>query len=259
MNFSPRATSNSTILSAAANSSPDPIVYKLGFYGAGSTTGFGNLWFKQFANDAGVTKLYVHNDGNNAMWDFLKAIDKNNNKVITQEEVSNLTLKVCGYSWGGISAIGFTQKIASPGKIQVGGTPHQPIEYTLEVGISVNVLVTVDPVEWLNPAGTVQNNVKKYQNWYQLKGGYSIFRKTNTTREIGNSFSDKLKGDAIQVQAPLTFNGCNTRVDSPNLRTRTGAAFLIDGDPTIWSLRGDETNHDGMPWLVGDLATGLLL
>lgn len=32
----------------------------------------------------------------------------------------------------------------------------------------------------------------------------------------------------------------------------------LDGDTNTFSLSGDETNHDGMPWLVGAAATSLM-
>ncbi|MPN35193.1 hypothetical protein SDC9_182690 [bioreactor metagenome] len=32
----------------------------------------------------------------------------------------------------------------------------------------------------------------------------------------------------------------------------------LDGDTKTYSLAGDETNHDGMPWLVGAAATSLM-
>lgn len=262
MNFSPRSASASTndLLVSAASSSPQPLTYKLGFYGAGAINNDGNTWFHQMAFNANISRLYVQNDGNTAMWDFLKALDVNNDYIITSAEVSNLkSLKVCGYSWGGISAIGFTQQIANAGTIVVGGSPGQPIQYQLQVGISVNNLVTIDPVQILNPPGTVLNNVKAYKNWYQQRGGDAIFRDTPDVLE-GSPFSRLLKGTPVAVQSPLIYGSCNTRVDSPNWGSRVGSAFqIITGSTTVYTLSGNESNHDAMPWLVGADATSLLL
>lgn len=144
----------------------------MGFYGAGSLSGYGNLWFQQMAVSAGVDHLYVQNDGNTALWDFFKAIDTSDDHVISATEISGLDLRVCGYSWGGVSAIGFTQKISeAPVTIVVGGSPNNPISYRLEVPIPVTVLLTIDPVPILNPPGTVPSTVQHYINYYQQRGG----------------------------------------------------------------------------------------
>src|SRR5207248_1810570 len=90
-------------------------------------------------------------------------------------EADSMIVKICGYSWGGVSAIGFTQKIATAGVIVVGGSPKNPIQYRLEVGIIVAKLAAVDPVAILNQPRTVQTNVESFYNWYQQRGGGSLF------------------------------------------------------------------------------------
>ncbi len=264
MGLSPRAlgSQSTTAKLVASNSSPPPpaVTYKLGFYGAGSLSGYGNLWFREMALNAGVGHLYEHNVGLTARKEFLEAIDTNGNRVITEAEVSNLTLKVCGYSWGGISAIGFAQEFSSaPKTIVVGGSPHNPIEYRLEVKIPVQILLTIDPVEWLNPAGTVPDTVQSFKNYYQERGGYSLFHRVSDgqIRQIGNSFSSLLKGDEIVSQAGSTTQ---IRMDIGNWGTRIGTPFTIETPPDSaqYSLNALETNHDGMPWLVGEVATNSL-
>ena len=84
------------------------------------------------------------------------------------------------------------------------------------------------------------------------------FRDNPDVRE-GSSFSAALKGTPVEVQSPLSYNSCNTRVDSPNWGTRVGAAFqIITGSTQIYSLSGGEVNHDAMRWLVGQAATNLM-
>lgn len=80
-----------------------------------------------------ANRRYAQNDGNTAIWDFLKFLDANNDKIITAAEAGDLIVKVCGYSWGGVSAVGFTQKLSQIGTIVVAGSPHDPIAYSNEV------------------------------------------------------------------------------------------------------------------------------
>lgn len=236
------------------------MIYTVGFYGAGDIGADGNSWFRQFWDRVGVSHRYVQNDGRSALHDFLAAIDKNGDMIIDADDIVGLTVKVCGYSWGGISAIGFTQALSNaPTTIVVGGSPQNPIQYRLNVIIPIHVLLTVDPVPILNPPGTVFSNVVSFFNYYQQRGGYSDFRLVSnpaTGKIIGNFLSKLLKGTDIYSQAG---NTTQTRVDLGGFGTRLGIPFNIYNPPDSaeYSLAGTETNHDGMPWLVADAAASI--
>lgn len=141
----------------------------------------------------------------------------------------------------------------------MGGSPSQPISYRLEAVIRATILLTIDPVEWFNPAGTVPGTVARYLNYYQQRGGYSLFRRVSDGHVVpeGSSFSALLKGNPIASQAPITTQ---VRMDTGNWGTTTGSPFNIlrPPDPTVYSLNSIETNHDGMPWLVGSVGASAL-
>lgn len=231
------------------------MTYTIGFYGAGDINAYGNTWLRQFWDRVGVDHRYVQNDVLTAEKDFLAFLDKDGDMIINPEDIVGLTVKVCGYSWGGVSAIGFTQDFSTaPKYIVVGGTPHDPIQYRLNVIIPFDILLTIDPVPLLNPPGTVYSNVDSYVNYYQQRGGYSLFRLVSDPtqgKQIGNSFSALLKGTNVFSQAGQTTQ---TRVDLGGFGSRVGTPFDIDNPPdfTEYSLADTETNHDGMPWLVAD-------
>lgn len=222
----------------------------VGFYGAGSTSGFGNSHFEAAAVGKGVNHLYSHNSSISAINDLFTAIDCNNDRQITENEIAGLTVKICGYSWGGVGAIGMSQTLSSPGPIVVGGSPSHPITWNLHVPIPIKTVFVFDPVPILNPPGQVPDTVENFYNYYQDKGGDSIFRATGNYPDelIGSPLSRLLKGTSVSVAPGVTDEQVNVTND-PSI-SRTGTPFLGSGNNNQYSLSGPDTNHDGVPWLV---------
>lgn len=200
-----------------------------------------------------------------AVADLLKQLDKNNNRVITQSEIDGLTVKVLGYSWGGISAVAICKRLSQTGFIRTGGTPKNPIGYDLTVPIPISALVTIDPVQTLNPAGTVPSTVSNFVNYYQMIGGYAIFRNTDSNSidtnieappsPFGNWFSALLKGSSITSQASNPAIQVRVEMDMTNTSV-PGIPF-----PGIYGplyLFGGEVNHDVMPWYAAPYVSSWL-
>lgn len=257
----PSSNISSNTPSSGSSGSSHRII-KLGFYGAGATTDAGNSWFNSIMASAGIPLgwRFVHNDGQNALHKLLKEIDKNGNRTITSVEATAVTIKVCGYSWGGISAVGLAQKLSQAGQIDVGGSPGQPITYTLQVPIRLQVLLTIDPVSILNPPGNVPSTVDNFSNFYQRRGGDAIFRKPDGTIAIddfGSVLSRTLKGVSITSQATSTTQTEVNQISPPTIRKgipfSTGAWAGIE----LW-LHSNEVNHDVMPWFTTTEAISIL-
>jgi len=198
-------------------------------------------------SDIPENRRYVQNAGEDALGDFLQWLDTSGNNVITANETEGVIIKVLGYSWGGVSAIGFTQKLSTTGTIVIGGSPHGPISYRLDVPIAIEVLFTIDPVRHLNPPGTVPSTVQNFYNYYQRRGGYGIFRYTDGVmdREVGNAFSALLLGVEVDTAAQSSIQ-VMVDVIYPSV-TRSGEPYAPD-NPIELILRSSEVNHDVMPW-----------
>jgi pimeloyl-ACP methyl ester carboxylesterase len=199
-------------------------------------------------DDAGIPleHRYPHNSGNQALRDFLQWLDQNDNHIITDKELKNLAVKACGYSWGGVSAIGFTQRLSTAGTIVVGGSPGNPISYALQAPVSIEALATIDPVAWLNPPGTVPGTVKSFHNWYQMKGGKPTWRLADGTvyDDSADWLSGLIKGVYVDSQAQSSFQVRVELLDP--IVVRSGKPF----NTLELYLQSNEVNHDVMPWFT---------
>ena len=167
-------------------------------------------------------RRYVQNAGLDAVHDFLKWLDKNDNHVISESDVEGVTVKVCGYSWGGIAAIGFTQRLSQTGTIVVGGAGKNPISYRLDVPIAIEMLFTIDPVQILNQPGTVPSTVQNFYNYYQRRGDYAIFRFPDGSiydDEFGSPFGNLLEGIEVDTAAQSSLQRMVDVIYPATLRT----------------------------------------
>lgn len=193
---------------------------------------------------------YKHNWGEAALRDFLDWLDTSDNNVISEAEVEGIVVKVCGYSWGAVSAIGFTQKLSQTGTIVLGGSPGNPISYRLDVTVPIEVVFVIDPVDELNQPGTVPSTVQNFINYYQHRGGGAIFRNpdgTIYTDDYGSTGGKLLWGEEV-VSASASSLQRQVEVVYPAFST-TGKPFLPN-NPLELVLRSNEVNHEVMPWLV---------
>jgi len=273
--------------SSSSSGSNQPRTIKIGFYGAGSRLSYGNDWLRALAQDVGgpwlrklahpsyppIGWLYEQGLSDVAIGDLFAQLDKNKDRIITQGDIDGLTVKVLGYSWGGVSAVAFCQKLSQPGFKRTGGTDKNPIGYQLEVPIPIDTLVTIDPVTTLNPAGTVPSTVNHFRNYYQTIGGYAILRTSESRADssniqlpptpFGNVISAAIKGTNLDSQAA---DPGQVHVNiKPEMRDRWVEALWhwkdSSGNPVSGNLFlcGAEVNHDVMPLFGFDLAKPWLL
>lgn len=182
-----------------------------------------------------------------AVNELFKKLDLNKDRRITEDEIEGLTLKACGYSWGGVSAVYFARTISKPGTIKVDGSPKNPIVWELHVRIPVQTIFVFDPVDFLKPAGTVPSTVGNFYNYFQTKRGNTIFRSLGTYPdrvEEGSLLSRQLRGTSISVAAGVAAEQVDVTARSDIIRYRT-----FEGD-LEYSLIGPDVNHDYLPWLV---------
>jgi hypothetical protein len=248
-------------------------IYKVGFWGGGvvelpGENAAGNTWFGEIMDDANVPKSNRYPNGGvtAAMWDLFRFLDVNNDYIITQSEIDGLALTVCGFSWGGPAALLFTQNLSQPGTIVVGGSPHNPISYNLQVPVPVKLLLTIDPVPIAEgPLGTIPSTVSAFANRYQQKGGYSIFRDMSGNQFIqnptfppggwGSTLSTLFTGVTIE---PIANYPDQVRVDTTaSLSVPPGLPFDPSSIPEL-QLFYNEVSHGSMPWFVKPWAIAML-
>lgn len=230
--------------SKAGSSNPAPNVFKIGFWGTGPKNAYGNVSFGQIAAGLGVVpkNIYVQNGGLRAITDFLSAIDRNQNRKLSADEVASLDVEVCGYSWGAIAAIGFCQRLSTPGTIVVGGSPKNPLIFELGAPIRVKRLFVIDPVQLFNQPGLVPNTVDSFLNFYQRNGGNGVLRSARdhdviVKDKLGTALSRLLKGTSVESEA----------ADSKQFDIGAEKMTATDG---VSFANGSETNHDTIPWFV---------
>ena len=56
-------------------------------------------------SDIPTNRRYVQNAGLDALWDFLKWLDKNDDHIISASDAEGVVVKVIGYSWGGYESL----------------------------------------------------------------------------------------------------------------------------------------------------------
>jgi hypothetical protein len=214
-----------------------------------------------------AANAFVQNDGNSALRQILAAVDQNGSHVISSDEVNAATVKIIGYSWGGISALSLAQKLNSIGLIRVGGPDSSPIQYRLLAPIKVDTLVLIDPVNILNWTYTgFPSNVQNFHNYYQTLGKNSQFTvpafpscaagidsSGYNWGDFGYAFSRKWKGITIsgapansQVNVTTTCTNCFKAWQIPNLANEAVRLY------------GPKVNHTTIPLYVSDVVVPLM-
>lgn len=130
----------------------------------------------------------------------------------------------------------------------------------------MEALVTIDPVNNKKPGklanGPVKNNVKKYRNYYQRKGG-------NSTIKYIDGNGNETGGEYTHGRWPMRFIGSvmdcaipdqpqiQVEVQLANEKVEHGVGNPTD--PQLGRLFGWGVNHTTMPWwcyerVINDLA-----
>ncbi len=248
--------------------------YLVAFYGldihdpTGPEPTFGNFYLRQIIDDVSQAKGYTkilksHKDILKAKKAFLDAInadpqDRRGRNRISKAEAESVTLRVAGYSLGGVEAINLTRDFANLTRVIEG--------YRLDVEIPVEKLVTIDPVNnrpesLTTTSGSVKTNVKAFVNWYQDKGGNSTMRgideNGNLTSDfdtLGTALSRTIHGSSIESLAPKTETRVDTQLGNEKVEK---AYFFPKPDPGHWGtarLYGNDVNHDTITWWLYDKA-----
>lgn len=215
------------------------------FYGAGGAETGGNPQFWNFCTTNGVSEacFYTHRGGTEALKDILEAIDGSKNGYVSKEEIASYTLRIFGYSWGAIAAIGLAQKLSRAGELHLGMTPKTGPNYYLEAPVSVDLLFTIDPVKILNPPGVVPKNVDLFRNYYQR----------NAKPGIGLDETAKVAAAAALPNLGQLLNG--TKVESKAADTRQVKLDKTICLPAPWQWCGDNVDHVSIVGFVA-LLTG---
>src|SRR5438067_2350699 len=82
--------------------------FVIGFYGLGGQ-GWDNSWLATTADTAGkntgsTVLKYQEDDGTSAESDFFASVDQNGDHVLSAAEIDATTVRVVGYSFGGVQA-----------------------------------------------------------------------------------------------------------------------------------------------------------
>ncbi len=221
----------------------------IAFYGAG-TGGFGNEWLSNIADAAGAAgnhtvMKYGSESKGAAEKAFLKKIDDDGDKEIEKDEIDAVTLRLLGYSLGGLSAPDFSRDFAKAGTVA---------GYKIDAPIPVEVLVTIDPENGSalprRTSGPL-SNVERFVNYY-----HDTTRRDSTVRlfdhithapagydnTYGNWFSEGLRGFALRSSAKDN-DQIKVNTDWANVEADHFLNATLDG-----KLLGKDVNHDTMPW-----------
>lgn len=227
--------------------------YIVSFYGLGGGGSFGSDWMDKAVDTAAAetgstVRRYNEDQGGAALKDFFRAVDRNHNKRIDKREVASVSLRVIGYSLGGVSAANFARYLLKLGQTIKG--------YLINAGTPVRALVALDPVNDVPGKQTegVPNNVQYFTNYYQQKGGDTTI--DLYTRPLG------IKVDSITVEDPLNIKG-----DTLNTNARRSSQVRVDvgdlADETVkhkvrdnldGKLKGRNVNHGTLPFFAYDFA-----
>jgi RHS repeat-associated protein len=221
---------------------------RVGFYGAGPRNLFGNQVVSRIGAAVGAD-MYEQNDSTAAVAKVLREISRSGTD---QDRV-----RVFGYSWGGIAAIGFAQQLSEAGFIRTGGSPKWPVGINLCASVKIDLVLTIDPVQWLDPAGGVPKNVKSFVNYYQMRGGYAVIRNPNGSvldDHFGTWFSALLKGS--QIQDVYAESSDQYQVDTGS--AGSSVSGFLPGSDVPFLLNATEVNHDVMPLFVEQTAISLM-
>ena len=210
----------------------------------GITLGNSSMDFIAWVLD--VTSRYRQNDESQAKRDILTKLDVNSDRNITEAEISTADIRLLGYSWGAVTAIDVAHDLSQP-KSRIGG-------YRLCTPVPIKRLLAIDPVTFMNTPSPVGDNVVRFRNYYQQKGGYSrILQRRRSdggldAANIGSWLSRRLRGSSVR--------NVSSKVDSRQIRIDTEWSgkvereYLDDGIYSELIGIGSQINHDMMPWFV---------
>jgi hypothetical protein len=244
-----------------------------GYAGGGPAgLGFGNEWLRNLANDAGVAThskveiLPEETGGPTALADLFKALDTNHNKTIQPSEIRAATVRVVGYSLGGIEAANFTRSLDAVGKRVQG--------YKLDAAIPIETLVTIDPVNYpinfdpLKHTDGPASNVRNFYNYYESgksngKSTLALFNYASGKSAGSASYNESsfpivgyLHGDSLDSSALATTQidvNSGTFANTP-IRHALGEGSDIDGQ-----VIGKNVDHTTMPFYAYPMALPDLL
>ncbi|CAN5473548.1 hypothetical protein BH09PLA1_BH09PLA1_05730 [soil metagenome] len=228
--------------------------YIVSFYGLGGGGSFGSDWLDKTVDTAGaetgaVVRKYNEDDGGRALKDFLSSVDRNHNRRIDKSEVATATVRVIGYSLGGVQAVNFARYL-----LRVGDTIKG---FLIGQGTPITSLVTIDPVNSspLKSTVGVPDNVYNFSNYYQQKGGdttIDLYTRTTPSFKVSSqTYEDPLdiKGEALATEA----RGNNqVRIDVGIYQDETVKHKVQDN--LDGKLKGRDTNHGTIPFFAYDLA-----
>jgi hypothetical protein len=234
--------------------SATPGNYIISFYGLGGSGSFGTDWLDKAVDTAGgatnsVVRKYDEDEGGRALKDFLSSVDRNRNKRIDASEVKTATVRVIGYSLGGIQAVNFARYL-----LRVGDTIKG---FLIGQGTPIISLVTLDPVN-NNPFKStvgVPDNVYNYTNYYQQKGGdttIDIYTRTTPSFKVSTKTVDDpldIKGQPLATEARRSDQ---VRIDVGVYQNKTVSHKIEDN--LDGKLKGRNTNHGTLPFFAYDLA-----
>jgi hypothetical protein len=267
----------------SAVSTTTPLTDLVAFYGAGSTTAFGNTKFAYIVRRLGGTQRpdalpYRDFQDEQALKDTLALLDANGDHIVTQAEIDVVNVEVLGYSWGALAAANLTRDLSHANPHAGGlleGNGNFNITYIggwdLQAPVPIKILVTIDPVlhAFAGLSGLIrstqgpESNVLTFKNYYQQRGGGTSFDYYSQppffiyqgTEPIPFGFSAFIGGDALNSQASHTDQ---IRVDTFWANNQRYNLYKAgpDEEPLYALMKGSQVQHDTMPlyllWQVID-------
>ncbi len=231
--------------------------FVLSFYGLGGAgSSFGQDYLENVADKTGDAKRatvrkYNEDEGNTALSELLTSLDTSGDHIISKTEANKASIRLVGYSFGGVAAINFARDLNKAGQTLQG--------FQLQSAIKVRSLVALDPVNH-NGRHTngVSANVNRFYNYYQLHGGdttvevyIKVLGKKIHIRDITVNDPSDIKGDVITSQAK---HNSQIRVDTK--WANKSATHSIAGAKA--QIKGKNVNHGTLPFFVQDDAVSKL-
>ena len=223
--------------------------YVLGFYGLGGAS-FGNSWLAATAQAIGggvgaTPVLYQQDQGQQAVTDFFKFVDRNGDHILTAAEIDNVNVQAIGYSFGAVQASEFTRSLTATSRRGLYG-------YRLATFVPVQTLITIDPVNTQPGKHTdgPLSNVAQFLNFYELNpGGTTIPLTVRGTRRSGGAApfnSSNIIGGLLPSAAQ---SSSQTLVDHGGPLTNVYVTQSFSHF-TYGTLKGGDVNHMTMPWYL---------
>lgn len=224
-------------------------VINIGFWGAGNKSAFGNATMWEYIGRPLGAQMFnwtVSAQGR-AKRVLFSVVDQDDDKFLSRTEIRRASLRVFGYSWGGSNAMDLAHDLNAPGP-NVGG-------YRLADVLPVDTLVVLD--QFGRGGGRpprVASNVRQFFNFYQRKGGNSIFHIEGGGKlRLGTPLSRRIKGASLDRRREV-------RLDKEAARSIVAGRLWI---PTRQeyrnvAMRGRDVGHDAVPWFARSQALHLL-